>query len=99
MKFKWNRGTENPKTAWFTDVKLDKLGDPTKSDTLKFEATMNMTDNFSGCIIQVFIFVWSKNNPSNKYEFIEVHETCLGGRKTSKKVSVKIPMIKDQSYN
>ena len=85
-------------TAWFTDVKLDKLGDPTKSDTLKFEGTMNMTDGFSGCLIQVFIFVWSKNNPSNKCEFVEVHETCLGGRKTSQKVNVKIPLIKDQNY-
>ena len=79
----WHRGTEIPMTAWFTDVELDKLGDPNnEASELHFKANCRMTDEMGGCMIQVHILLWSRNNPDKKYEFVEVLEGCLNGSKT-----------------
>ena len=96
----WKRGTENPMTAWFTDVELDKLGDPNnEASELHFKANCHMTDKMGGCLIQVQILLWSRNNPHKKYKFVEVIESSLNVRKTSQKVDVKIPLIKDIPFN
>ena len=87
-------------TAWFTDVELDKLVDPNnEASELHFKANCRMTDEMGGCMIQVHILLWSRNNPDKKYEFVEVLEGCLNGSKTSQKVDIKIPMIKDIPFN
>ena len=86
-------------TTWFTDVELDKLGDPTENSELHFRANCNMRGQMSGCVIFVQILLWSRNNPEKKYKFVEVIEFCLEKRKTSQKVDIKIPMIKDDDFN
>jgi hypothetical protein len=99
FQYKWEKGSEEPRTVWFSNVELEKLEDPLVSESLSFNATLNFTQEFSGCILQVWVLVLSRNNPDRLMHWAEVTHTCLGGQKGRKeKVSIKIPMIGDEDF-
>ena len=96
---KWIKGTENPNIIWFTDVDIQSLADPTKEENLVLKADLNFTSDLAGCLLQVWIFVWSKNNPENTNEWVEVKNLCLDGTAGRKeRVTIDIPMIGDESF-
>ena len=99
-KYVWKEGQPaEGKTAWYSDVQIQELGDPTKESQLNLKLKVNLTNGFSGCLVQVSIFVWSRNNPDKKYKFVEVYMTCLNGSFFSKEFEVKVPLINDEEYN
>lgn len=68
-------------TVWYSDIQLETLGDPTKERSLNLKGTINLTDRFSGNVIEVMIFVWSRNNPQRKFQWVDLLKTSLSNQK------------------
>lgn len=68
-KGSWQRGPspnlyDGKYTAYFSDLQMSALGDPTKAGSLNLKGKVNLgTTSCGACLLQVMLFVWSRNNP------------------------------------
>ena len=62
---------------------------------------MHISGEFRFRMIQYHIFLWSKNNPSKKYKFIEVENKYLSYvHREFQDIEIEIPMfVGDEQYN
>lgn len=99
-EYVWKPGQAfDDKTVWYSEIQMDLLKDPTKESILNLKGKIHLTDNFEGCLIEVMIFVWSKNNPERKFQWIDVHMTCLEGEKETIELDEEISLTDDKDYN
>lgn len=87
-------------TAYFSDVEIAALKDPTKANELNLKGTVQLGATWcSSCQLQVMLFVWSRNNPENKFFWIDLLDVTLTGEKESKSIDIEVPLPADNCFN